>query len=69
MPRDYGSRERGGDVPGSTLTDTEGAVGSAIEVAEASFDPGYDISKSLDGEARAVLKCGYSSYGRHIGER
>lgn len=60
---------RGGDVPGTTKTDNEWGVGSAIDVAEASFDPGYPLGASLEDETRADLKAGYCSYGVSVGDK
>lgn len=70
MPNNPERASRGGDVSGETLTDVEGAVGSPIEVAEASYDPGYGLGASLDeqGQTMADLKQGFSSYGPSIGE-
>lgn len=64
------ARDRGGDVQGTCKTDVEGAVGSPITVAEASYDPGYDFGKSLSEGymEKADLKQGYCSYGTSIGE-
>ena len=61
---------RGGDVDGMTKTDVEGAVGSPIEVAKASYDPGYPVDVTLDAGyvSPADLKQGYSSYGVGIGD-
>lgn len=65
------SSSRGGDVSGDTRTDVEGAVGSPITVAKASYDPGYPIEGTLkEGYASAAdLKQGFSSYGKGIGGR
>ena len=64
--------DRGGDVKGTTKIDMEGAVGEAVTVAEASFDPGYPLGHSLEGDNfgymnEACLKQGYCSYGVAIG--
>lgn len=61
-------RMRGGDVEGMTKTDVEGAVGSPVEVAKASYDPGYELGESLQYETRADLKQGYCSYGVAVGD-
>jgi hypothetical protein len=58
---------RGGDVPGSTKIDMTGAVGSAIDVSESSFDPGYDIE--LGYTNGADLKRGFCNYGIGVGEK
>ena len=65
---------RGGDVPGQTKTDINGAVGSALDVADASFDPGYDLEDSLCDMTPgfvsvADLKRGYASYGVSVGDK
>lgn len=53
-------------MPGSTKTSAEGATGSPIEVAAASYDPGYDVYLSYASDAD--LKQGFCSYGVGIGE-
>ena len=70
MPKNPERRERGGDVSGTTRTDNQWGVGDAVEVAEASFDPGYSLENTWGNEAgsgaslsQAELKQGYSSYG------
>ena len=68
MPYNPERASRGGDVEGETQTDVEGAVGSPITVAKASYDPGYPFGESLDDETPADLKLGYCSYGVAIGE-
>jgi hypothetical protein len=68
MPMNPDRRSRGGDVEGMTKTDVEGAVGSPIEVAKASYDPGYELGDSLQYETRADLKQGYCSYGVAVGD-
>jgi hypothetical protein len=64
-------RSQGGDVQGTTRTDNSDGVGEALSVASASFDPGYDFGKSLDGEGqtKADLMKGYSSYGKSTGAK
>lgn len=57
---------RGGDVSGTTRIDV--TMGEAIEVANASYDPGYDISESLQEVSKADLKQGYCGYGKAVGE-
>jgi hypothetical protein len=71
MPYNPERRARGGDVEGETKTDVEGAVGSPIEVAEASYEPGYSLETTLDAGyvSMADLKQGFSSYGESIGEK
>jgi hypothetical protein len=70
MPSNPERASRGGDVSGTTRTDVEGAVGSPITVAEASYEPGYSIEETLEAGyvSMADLKQGYSSYGVGIGE-
>jgi hypothetical protein len=69
MPKNPERATRGGDVSGTCKTDVDGAVGSPLSVAEASFDPGYSLEETLsEGYAsKADLKRGYSSYGKGIG--
>lgn len=69
MPHNPERRERGGDVEGMTKTDVQWAVGSPIEVAEASFDPGYELGASLEDETMADVKQGYASYGVPVGDK
>jgi hypothetical protein len=66
MPANPERASRGGDVSGTTKTDVEGAVGSPIEVASASYEPGYD--QFLGYASKADLKQGFCSYGVAIGE-
>ena len=70
MPSNPERASRGGDVPGMTRTDVEGAVGSPIEVADASYEAGYD-SQQTSMEAgyvtKADLKQGFCSYGVGVG--
>lgn len=62
--------DRGGDVSGFTKTDGLWGVGSPVEVAKASFDPGYDIDVTLEAGyvSLADVKAGYCSYGVGVGE-
>ena len=69
MPANPERASRGGDVPGTTRTDVEGAVGSPITVAEASYDPGYPLGDSLEYETMADLKQGFASYGVAVGSK
>lgn len=66
MPRNPERASRGGDVQGETPIDV--TMGEAVDVATASFDPGYPLDKSLPDTTKADLKRGYCSYGRSIGE-
>jgi hypothetical protein len=70
MPNKPERATRGGDVSGMTRTDVEGAVGSPIEVAEASYDPGYstETTRAAGYVSMADLKQGYCSYGVGTGE-
>lgn len=62
------NRAQGGDVTGTTKTDV--SQGKPIEVAEASFDPGYDLSTTLDAGhiKKDALRRGYCDYGTCVGE-
>lgn len=61
-------RSQGGDVPGTTKTDD--SQGKSVEVAAASFDPGYSLEKTLEAGyvKKEALKRGYCDYGMCIGE-
>lgn len=62
------SRPQGGDVSGMTKIDV--SQGAALDVASASFDPGYDFGNSLpDGATKADLVDGYCGYGKSTGEK
>jgi hypothetical protein len=70
MPYNPERRIRGGDVEGTTKTDVEGATGSPIEVAEASYDAGYecqDETMEVGYVTMADLKQGFCSYGVGVG--
>jgi hypothetical protein len=54
------------DVCGTEKTDAGGF--KPIEVSKRSYDPGYDLTKSMPDVNKAVLKQGYASYGKAIGE-
>ena len=71
MPYNPERKWRGGDVEGETRTDVEGAVGSPIEVADASYEPGYSLETTLDAGyvTPADLKQGFASYGEATGEK
>jgi hypothetical protein len=62
------SRPQGGDVTGMTKTDV--SQGKPIDVANASFDPGYSLDTTLEAGyvKKDVLKRGYCDYGKSIGE-
>ena len=71
MPKNPERATRGGDVSGTCKTDVDGAVGSPITVADASYDPGYDcMDETLEAGyvSKADLKRGFGSYGVVIGE-
>lgn len=68
MPSNPERSTRGGDVEGQQATDV--VLGKPVQVASASYEPGYDISGTLDEGYVSVadLKQGYASYGKAIGE-
>lgn len=70
MPKNPERAAKGGDVEGTDRTDIDGAVGSPLTVAAASFDPGYSLDETLDAGyiSEADLKRGFCSYGVCIGE-
>ena len=69
MPYNPERKSRGGDVQGETKTDAQWSVGGPIDVAEASYDPGYPLGESLQDETMADLKQGYCSYGVQVGDK
>ena len=68
MPANPSRRGQGGDVPGTEKTDVMFAVGSPIDVATASYQPGYPISRVMGDVTYADLKQGFCSYGRAVGD-
>ena len=70
MPANPERSTRGGDVAGTTKTDNEWGVGSATIVADASYEPGYDIDVTMEAGyvTLADVKQGYCSYGVGAGE-
>jgi len=68
VPRNPERATRGGDVEGQEATDV--VLGKPIQVASASFDPGYSIEETLEAGyvSRADLKQGFCSYGKGVGE-
>ena len=68
MPINPSRKAQGGDVEGTTMTDSQWSIGSGVDVSKASFDPGYDTSLSRPDTTKADLLQGYCSYGRSIGE-
>ena len=72
MPANPERKARGGDVTGETKTDAQWSVGSAVSVADASYEPGYELGGTLkDGGysiSAADIKQGYCSYGVAVGE-
>lgn len=59
---------QGGDAEGTCKIDV--SQGETIEVAKASFDPGYSLTETLAaGHAdKACLVRGFVNYGKGIGE-
>lgn len=66
MPANPERASRGGDVPGMTPIDV--TMGDALNVASASYDPGYPLGESLSNTSKADLKQGFCGYGKAIGE-
>lgn len=69
MPFNPERASRGGDVEGTSKTDA--ILGEPIDVATASYEPGYDcIDVTLEAGyvSKADLKQGFSSYGVGVGE-
>ena len=68
MVRNPSRRSQGGDVEGTEKTDV--VLGSPIDVAAASFEPGYDLDETLDAGyvTKADLKRGFCSYGIAVGD-
>lgn len=62
-------RSRGGDVSGTCKTDNEWGVGSAVTVADASYEPGYPLESTISEGyvSMADVKAGYCSYGVGVG--
>lgn len=62
------SRAQGGDVQGTCKNDV--TQGKAISIAEASFDPGYDLDSTLAAGyiKKDALVRGYCDYGTSVGE-
>jgi len=59
---------QGGDVEGTVKCDV--SQGKAIEVAKACFDPGYDLTETLDAGyiSKADLIRGFVDHGIGVGE-
>jgi hypothetical protein len=71
VPMNPSRAAQGGDVSGTTKTDVTNALGSPLEVASASYDPGYEcLEETLEAGyiSAADLKRGFCSYGECIGE-
>lgn len=68
MPNNPDRAAQGGDVSGETSIDV--TQGEAIKVSKASYDPGYDLSNTLESGyvKKADLQSGYCDYGKAIGE-
>lgn len=60
---------QGGDVTGTKKIDV--SQGRALDVAEASFNPGYDLSSTFDAGYvdESCLVQGYCDYGVCVGEQ
>jgi hypothetical protein len=65
MPSNPERSTRGGDVSGTCKTDNEWGVGSATTVADASYEPGYELDTTMEAGyvSMADIKAGYCSYG------
>ena len=59
---------QGGDVMGTTKINV--SQGRALDVATASFEPGYDLSSTLDAAHvdKSCLIRGYCDYGIAVGQ-
>jgi hypothetical protein len=71
MPYNPDRRWQGGDVEGTTKTDVDGAVGAPVEVADASYEAGYDCQEVTMQEGYVTLadvKRGFCSYGVGVGD-
>lgn len=67
MPNNPSREAQGGDVSGTKPIDV--TMGEAIKVAAASFDPGYNMGKTLEYYTMADLTRGYCDMGEAIGEK
>ncbi len=71
MPSNPERATRGGDVEGTTKTDV--VLGKPLEVAKASYDPGYPLENTLSDAGTefnmADLKQGYCTDGAVTGEK
>lgn len=71
MPKNPGRASQGGDVEGMEEIDQDGALpGQSLDVARASFDPGYSLDETLQAGyvSKADMKRGFCSYGQGVGE-
>lgn len=72
MPKNPNRAAQGGDVEGTTFNDKGYGLGEPIEVAKASYDPGYSLETTLSDAGVKVnvadLKLGRCMYGKVIGE-
>ncbi len=68
MPKNPSRASQGGDVPGTSRTDV--VLGEPLDVATASYEPGYDLDTTLENGHvnRADLKQGFCDYGVAVGE-
>lgn len=72
MPANPERGSRGGDVSGTCKTDGLWGVGAPIDVADASYEPGYEcVSATMEAGyvTLADVKAGYCSYGVATGEK
>lgn len=69
MPNNPNRSTQGGDVSGETKTDV--TMGKPIDVAAASYDPGYSLDTTLSQGYvnKADLMTGYCEYGKAVGEK
>lgn len=70
MPKNPTRAAQGGDVEGTKKIDV--SQGEALEVASASYDPGYSLDNTLSDAETVVNKSdltrGYCNYGKVVGE-
>lgn len=70
MPMNPTRKAQGGDVEGTKKIDV--SQGEAIQVAKASYDPGYSLENTLDDAGvkfpAADLVRGFCDYGASTGE-
>lgn len=70
MPKNPTRSYQGGDVEGETPIEV--SQGTPVDVAKASFEPGYDLTTTLSDAGTIISKAdlieGYCAYGKAIGE-